>query len=175
MICKDIKKLRWSPNKKTKNKRSSLKLRQFICQKKKKKIEVTFEKKSLLVSKKRKGKIKRGLRGHAENFRRTNLPKKMKLPKILTRYRHLKTKRGEGRGAVLSAPLPTPPSTLMSDIIFQYSFFSHCKWRNFQYYIMFLLHHFNVFGYNNTSSIVMFVCFYCYLSSAVIFFSFTFL
>ena len=37
-----------------------------------------------------------------------------------------------------------------------------------------LLHHFNVFGYN-TISIVMFVCFYCYLSSAVIFFSFIFL
>ena len=35
---------------------------------------------------------------------------------------------------------------------------------------MLLLHHFNVFGYNSTSSIVMFVCFYCYLSSAVIFF-----
>ena len=34
---------------------------------------------------------------------------------------------------------------------------------------MLLLHHFNVFGYNSTS-IVMFVCFYCYLSSAVIFF-----
>ena len=32
-----------------------------------------------------------------------------------------------------------------------------------------LLHHFNVFGYNSTS-IVMFVYFYCYLSSAVIFF-----
>ena len=35
---------------------------------------------------------------------------------------------------------------------------------------MLLLHHFNVFGYNSTS-IVMFVCFYCYLSSAVLFFS----
>ena len=34
---------------------------------------------------------------------------------------------------------------------------------------MLLLHHFNVFGYNRTS-IVMLVCFYCYLSSAVIFF-----
>ena len=34
---------------------------------------------------------------------------------------------------------------------------------------MLLLHHLNVFGYNSTS-IVMFVCFYCYLSSAVIFF-----
>ena len=34
---------------------------------------------------------------------------------------------------------------------------------------MLLLHHFNVFGYNGTS-IGMFVCFYCYLSSAVIFF-----
>ena len=34
---------------------------------------------------------------------------------------------------------------------------------------MLLLHHFNVFGYNSTS-IVMFVCFYCYLSSVVIFF-----
>ena len=34
---------------------------------------------------------------------------------------------------------------------------------------MLLLHHFNVFGYSSTS-IVMFVCFYCYLSSAVIFF-----
>ena len=34
---------------------------------------------------------------------------------------------------------------------------------------MLLLHHFNVLGYNSTS-IVMFVCFYCYLSSAVIFF-----
>ena len=34
---------------------------------------------------------------------------------------------------------------------------------------MLLLHHFNVFGYDSTS-IVMFVCFYCYLSSAVIFF-----
>ena len=33
---------------------------------------------------------------------------------------------------------------------------------------MLLLHHFDVFGYNSTS-IVMFVCFYCYLSSAVIF------
>ena len=39
--------------------------------------------------------------------------------------------------------------------------------------IMFLLHHFNVFGYNSTS-IVMFVCFYRYLSSAVIFFWFIF-
>ena len=44
----------------------------------------------------------------------------------------------------------------------------------FQFYIMLLLHHFNVFGYNRTS-IVMFVCFYCYLYSAVIFFSFNFL
>ena len=35
--------------------------------------------------------------------------------------------------------------------------------------VMLLLHHFNVFEYNSTS-IVMFVCFYCYLSSAVIFF-----
>ena len=34
---------------------------------------------------------------------------------------------------------------------------------------MLLLYHFNVFGYDSTS-IVMFVCFYCYLSSAVIFF-----
>ena len=34
---------------------------------------------------------------------------------------------------------------------------------------MLLLHHFNVFGCNSTS-IVMFVCFYCYLSFAVIFF-----
>ena len=34
---------------------------------------------------------------------------------------------------------------------------------------MLLLHHFNVFGYNSTS-IVMFVCFCCYLSFAVIFF-----
>ena len=34
---------------------------------------------------------------------------------------------------------------------------------------MLLFHHFNVFRYNNTS-IVMFVCFCCYLSSAVIFF-----
>ena len=34
---------------------------------------------------------------------------------------------------------------------------------------MLLLHHFNVFGYNSTS-IVMFVCFYCNLSFAVIFF-----
>ena len=34
---------------------------------------------------------------------------------------------------------------------------------------MLLLHHFNVFGCNSTSS-VMFVCFCCYLSSAVIFF-----
>ena len=33
--------------------------------------------------------------------------------------------------------------------------------------MMLLLHHFNVFGYNSTS-IVMFVCFYCYLFSAVI-------
>ena len=33
---------------------------------------------------------------------------------------------------------------------------------------MLLLHHFNVFGYNSTS-IVMFVGFYCYLSSVVIF------
>ena len=33
-----------------------------------------------------------------------------------------------------------------------------------------LLHYFNVFGYNSTS-IVMLVCFYCYLSSAVFFFS----
>ena len=33
---------------------------------------------------------------------------------------------------------------------------------------MLLFHHFNVFGYNSTS-IVMFVCFYCYLSSAVFF------
>ena len=40
--------------------------------------------------------------------------------------------------------------------------------------VMLLFHHFNVFGYNGTS-IVMFVCFYCYLSSAVIFFSFIFL
>ena len=46
----------------------------------------------------------------------------------------------------------------------------------FQYHIMLLLHHFNGFGYNSTS-IVMFVglCFYCYLSSAVIFYSFIFL
>ena len=36
---------------------------------------------------------------------------------------------------------------------------------------MLLLHHLNVFGYNSTS-IVMFVCFYCYLSSAVIFYRF---
>ena len=35
---------------------------------------------------------------------------------------------------------------------------------------MLSLHHFNVLGYNSTS-IVMFECFYCYLSSAVIFFS----
>ena len=35
---------------------------------------------------------------------------------------------------------------------------------------MLLLHHFNVFGYNSTS-IVMFVRFYRYLFSAVIFFS----
>ena len=28
----------------------------------------------------------------------------------------------------------------------------------FQYYMMLLLHHFNVFGYNSTS-IVMFICF----------------
>ena len=34
---------------------------------------------------------------------------------------------------------------------------------------MLLLHHFHVFGYNSTS-IVMFECFYCYLSFAVIFF-----
>ena len=34
---------------------------------------------------------------------------------------------------------------------------------------MLLLHHFNVFGCNSTI-IVMFVCFYCYLSFAVIFF-----
>ena len=34
---------------------------------------------------------------------------------------------------------------------------------------MLLFHHFNVFGFNSTS-IVMFVCFYCYLSSAVVFF-----
>ena len=33
---------------------------------------------------------------------------------------------------------------------------------------MLLLHHFNVYGCNSTS-IVMFVCFYGYLSSAVIF------
>ena len=33
---------------------------------------------------------------------------------------------------------------------------------------MLLLHFVNVFGYNSTS-IVMFVCFYCYLSSAAIF------
>ena len=33
---------------------------------------------------------------------------------------------------------------------------------------MLLLHHFNVFGCNSTS-IVMFVCFYSYLSFAVIF------
>ena len=32
-----------------------------------------------------------------------------------------------------------------------------------------LFHHVNVFGYNSIS-IVMFVCFYCYLSFAVIFF-----
>ena len=31
-----------------------------------------------------------------------------------------------------------------------------------------LLHHFNVFGYNSTS-IVMLVCFYCYLSSVIFF------
>ena len=41
----------------------------------------------------------------------------------------------------------------------------------FQYCIMLLLHHFIVFGFNS-ESIVMFVCFCCYLSSAVIFFSF---
>ena len=35
---------------------------------------------------------------------------------------------------------------------------------------MLLLHHLKVFGYNSTS-IVMLVCFYCYLSFAVIFFS----
>ena len=33
--------------------------------------------------------------------------------------------------------------------------------------MMLLLHDFNVFGYDSTS-IVMFVCFYCYLYSAVI-------
>ena len=35
---------------------------------------------------------------------------------------------------------------------------------------MLLLHHFNVFGYNSTSIVMFVVCFYCYLSSAVIFF-----
>ena len=55
----------------------------------------------------------------------------------------------------------------VSDIIFQYSCF-HAVRHKFQCYIMLLLHHFNVFGYNSTS-IVMFVCFYCCLSSAVIF------
>ena len=34
---------------------------------------------------------------------------------------------------------------------------------------MLLLHQFNAFGYNSTS-IVMLVCFYCYLSSAAILF-----
>ena len=33
---------------------------------------------------------------------------------------------------------------------------------------MLLFHHFNVFGYNS-KSIVVFICFHCYLSSAVIF------
>ena len=61
-----------------------------------------------------------------------------------------------------------------SDIIFQYSFFHAVSDIIFQYYIALLLHHFNVFGYNSTS-IVMFVCFYCYLFSAVLFFSFIFL
>ena len=56
----------------------------------------------------------------------------------------------------------------VSDIIFQYSFFHAVSDIIFQYYIMLSLHHFNVFGYNSTS-IVMFVRFYCYLSSAVIF------
>ena len=34
---------------------------------------------------------------------------------------------------------------------------------------MLLCHHCNVFGYNS-KSILMFICFYCYLSSAVFFF-----
>ena len=61
-----------------------------------------------------------------------------------------------------------------SDIIFLYSFFHAVSDIIFQYYVMLLLHHFNVFVYNSTS-IVMFVCFYCYLSSAALFFSFIFL
>ena len=61
----------------------------------------------------------------------------------------------------------------VSDIIFQYSFFHAVS------DIILILYnvispYFNVFGYNSTS-IVMFVCFYCYISLAVIFFSFIFL
>ena len=58
----------------------------------------------------------------------------------------------------------------VNDIIFEYSFFHVVSDIIFQYYIMLLLHHFNIFGYYSTI-IVMFVCFYCYLSSAVVFFS----
>ena len=56
-----------------------------------------------------------------------------------------------------------------NDIIYQYSIFHAVSDIIFQFYVMLLFHHFNVFGYNSTS-IVMFVCFYCYLSSAVVFF-----
>ena len=62
----------------------------------------------------------------------------------------------------------------VSDIIFHCSFFHAVSDISFNICIMLLFHHFNVFGYNR-KSIVMFVCFYCYLSSAVIFFSFIFL
>ena len=53
-------------------------------------------------------------------------PKNMKLPKVLTRYQHLKTKRGGG------GQYP-PPRTLMSGIIFQYSFFHAVSDIIFQY------------------------------------------
>ena len=43
----------------------------------------------------------------------------------------------------------------------------------FQYYTVLLFHYFNDFGYN-TKRTVMFVCFYCYLSSAVSFFHLSF-
>ena len=63
--------------------------------------------------------------------------------------------------------------TLISDIIFQYFFFHAVSDIIFQYYIMLFLHHFNVFGYNSTST-VMFVCFCCYVSSAAFFLNYLF-
>ena len=62
---------------------------------------------------------------------------------------------------------------LVSDVIFQYFFFHVVSDIIFNT-IYRLLYHFNVFGYNSTS-IAMLVYFYCHLSSAVIFFSFSFL